>query len=89
MSDDEPDDGYAGGRTQDDEPLEADQTDDDEEVDTVACPSCRREIAEFAERCPYCGDWVVRGRGAGSQRDVLFTIVAILLVLVILYWFVL
>jgi hypothetical protein len=25
---------------------------------TVACPYCAREIAEAAERCPHCGQYI-------------------------------
>lgn len=48
-------------------PQERDLVDDDEGTETVPCPSCRREIAEFAERCPHCGDWVTPGAGPARR----------------------
>lgn len=44
-------------------PQEADLTPDDAETDVVNCPNCGRAVAEFAERCPHCGDWIVAGGG--------------------------
>ena len=59
----------------------------DGQTDTSPCPSCGRQIADLAERCPYCGDWVVRGqRGPASSRTLLFVAVVILLVIALLYW---
>lgn len=37
---------------------EPDYGDEDDEAETVACPHCRREILEDAERCPYCGRYI-------------------------------
>ena len=31
---------------------------DDDDVETVACPYCRRQIYEDAERCPYCERYI-------------------------------
>jgi len=45
----------------DDQPLDWDDEDpgDTDESPTVPCPSCGRAIYDDADRCPYCGDWVV------------------------------
>lgn len=32
--------------------------DDDEGEPTIACPYCRRDIHEDAERCPYCEQYL-------------------------------
>ena len=32
---------------------------DDDEIETVPCPACGKEVYEEAERCPYCGDYIV------------------------------
>jgi hypothetical protein len=42
-------------RSRDDD--EDDWPDDDPEP-TVACPYCRREIHEDAQRCPYCEKYI-------------------------------
>lgn len=31
---------------------------DDDQEPTVACPYCRREIHEDAQRCPYCEQYI-------------------------------
>ncbi|MEP0848761.1 MAG: hypothetical protein HRF50_18300 [Phycisphaerae bacterium] len=48
-------------REDDDEgPQECDLAEDDDDA-TVPCSSCRRDVSELAERCPYCGEWLVAG----------------------------
>ena len=42
---------------EDDDDFDEDVEDDDEEP-TVACPYCRREIHEDAQRCPYCEQYI-------------------------------
>jgi hypothetical protein len=32
--------------------------DDEDSVDTVPCPYCRRLVAEDASRCPYCETYI-------------------------------
>jgi hypothetical protein len=59
------------------------QDEDDDETPTVPCPSCHAPIPEFADRCPYCGDWVVQG-GQPPGRAKWFILVAILLLLAFL-----
>jgi len=41
--------------------LEPDEEDvgDDPEDDQLPCPSCGRMIFDDADRCPYCGDWIM------------------------------
>ena len=60
---------------------------DQDQTDTEPCPSCGRQIADLAERCPYCGDWVVRGeRSPASNRSLFFAAIVILLLIALLYW---
>jgi hypothetical protein len=54
---------------------------DEDETPTVPCPSCGVAIPDFADKCPYCGDWVVQGSGAPSHRRGWIVVVAILLVI--------
>jgi DNA-directed RNA polymerase subunit RPC12/RpoP len=71
-----------------DAPQARDLTDEDaDETPTVPCPHCGREIPDFADRCPYCGDWIVQSSGPPAHRTLwftLFVVVAILLILV--FW---
>lgn len=47
-----------------DAPQERDLDDEDgDEIPTVPCPNCGQSVAEIAERCPHCGDWIVAGGG--------------------------
>lgn len=36
---------------------------DDDESETVPCPSCGKEVYEESERCPYCSEYIVHNRG--------------------------
>ena len=62
----------------------AGSTDSDAD-DVVPCPTCGREISELAERCPYCGDWIIT-RAGGRKRRPLWIAIAILLLILILLW---
>jgi len=64
-----------------DAPQECDLGNDDDETPTVPCPSCGRPVAEIADRCPHCGDWIV-SVGKGGPRWPRWVIVAALLALV-------
>jgi hypothetical protein len=60
---------------------------DEDETPTVPCPHCRREIPDFADRCPYCGDWVVQSSGPPARRSVWFVVLVVIAVLLILaFW---
>jgi len=50
----EPDD---DGPDWDDEQPDEDPAEDDEEP-TVACPWCKRQVHEDAQRCPYCEQYL-------------------------------
>jgi hypothetical protein len=42
-----------------DDQLDEDTDDaDEQQVPTVPCPACGREIYEEADACPYCGEYV-------------------------------
>ncbi len=71
-------------------PQECDLIDEDEdETPTVPCPRCRREIPDFADQCPYCGDWVVQGAGAPTRRKPWFWLTVILVLAAFVLWYVL
>jgi hypothetical protein len=40
--------------------------DDDDSVDLLPCPHCRRPMPELADKCPHCGDWVIPGHTPGT-----------------------
>lgn len=67
-------------------PQERDLTPDDDEWETVPCPNCGRDVAEEAEMCPHCGEFIVH-RSAKRSRRVMAIAVVLLLVLVL--WMVL
>jgi hypothetical protein len=69
-----------------DAPQESDLVDEDEdETPTVPCPRCGREVAEFAERCPYCGDWIIPSAG-GGRRPLWIVVAAIMALAAFLVW---
>jgi hypothetical protein len=86
VANDDYDDNWEDDR---DAPQGRDLADDDEdETPTVPCPSCGREVAEFADRCPHCGDWVVQGGDSRPARRWPL-IVVIVIIVAFLLWIVL
>jgi|YNPNPStandDraft_1061719.scaffolds.fasta_scaffold274715_2 hypothetical protein len=72
-----------------DEPQERDLVDEDEdETPTVPCPSCRRPVPDFADKCPYCGDWIVQSSGEPARRNAWFVVLVVLVVLTFVAWYV-
>jgi DNA-directed RNA polymerase subunit RPC12/RpoP len=69
-------------------PQAGDLTDQEkEETPTVPCPNCGHDVPDFADRCPYCGDWIVQGGAARpSPGTLIVAIVAVLLILALLFW---
>jgi hypothetical protein len=61
---------------------------DDDETPTVPCPNCRRAVPDFADRCPYCGDWIVQGTGAPARTKPWFIIALIIALTVFVAWYV-
>jgi ribosomal protein S27E len=54
--------------------------DEEDETPTVPCPGCGEQIPDFADRCPYCGDWVVQSAGRRA-RPPLWLIVTVLVLI--------
>ncbi|TWT46198.1 hypothetical protein RAS1_26460 [Phycisphaerae bacterium RAS1] len=52
--------------------------DADADTDTVACPACGAEVADLSDRCPVCGDWIIRNRGSRAAWWIVATVVALL-----------
>lgn len=70
-----------------DDPQADDISDDDDDLTpTVPCPNCRREIPDFADRCPYCGDWVVQSAGVPRRAKWWVIVVVIALTAFVLVY---
>ena len=68
-------------------PQSCDLDADDAETPTIPCPNCGAEVPDMADRCPYCGDWIVQGGQTGvSARSVVFAAVVLLTIVALLYW---
>ena len=72
-----------------DAPQARDVTDeDDDETPTVPCPSCRRPVPDFADRCPYCGDWIVQGVHMPARRSLWFIILVLIVLATFAVWYI-
>lgn len=59
----------------------------DDRTPTNPCPKCGDDMPDFADRCPYCGEWVVQGGERRATRSVVIMIVVVaLLVAALLVW---
>jgi uncharacterized paraquat-inducible protein A len=58
----------------------------DDDMATVPCPYCRREILEDAERCPYCEHYITAEDAPPQQRSLFMVIVMILALLAAAFW---
>jgi len=66
------------------DPQDCDFDEEGEETPTVPCPSCGAEIPDFADRCPYCGDWVIQGGNTSPKRGVPWVVIVVLLVIALI-----
>ncbi len=77
-----------------DEPIRDDELPDEadlaesENVAVVPCPSCGAMIADEAERCRVCGDWVIRSSPAAQRASGWFwpVMVAVLVGVILVFW---
>ncbi|MBU0638108.1 MAG: hypothetical protein KKB50_04525 [Planctomycetes bacterium] len=67
------------------QPRDLDDADDDE-TPTEPCPNCRREVAEFAEQCPHCGDWITSATRSSSRRSASFVVIALIVLAAFVWW---
>ena len=61
----------------------------DEDMDeaTIACPYCRQEIHEDAQRCPYCEQYISR-EDVAAERKPWWVILGVAICLYIVFsWF--
>jgi hypothetical protein len=59
---------------------------DDDETPTAPCPHCGAEVAEMAERCPACGEYIVWSAVARRGRRWWPAWVALAAVAALLLW---
>lgn len=69
-----------------DGPQLRDLTDPNDETPTVPCPNCGAQVPDLADRCPYCGEWIVQSSGAVGSRSLVLAAIAVLLILALLFW---
>lgn len=55
--------------------------DDAEEEVLLNCPSCKREVHEDAQQCPYCGDWINPVDLSDRPRRLIWVVAVVLLIL--------
>jgi hypothetical protein len=60
---------------------------DDDEEPTVACPYCRREIHEDAQRCPYCEQYISAEDAPPARKPWWIIVGAIVCLILLLSWF--
>jgi hypothetical protein len=75
------------GVADDEDGDDADDSDDDD-TETVPCPYCRREIAEDAERCPYCENYISAEDAPPARRPWWFIAGTVMCLVVIYFWIV-
>ena len=69
------------------EPQECDLEDEgdcEDAYDVEPCPNCGKDVSELAERCPYCGEWIVQGPAKISPRSLAFMVLGVFLILLII-----
>lgn len=69
----------------DDAPDDEEAGDDGDETETVPCPACRRPVAELADRCPHCGEYIIPGRAPPRHKGWLVIVVLIAIGIVLLW----
>jgi hypothetical protein len=63
-----------------------DDSPDDDDAETVPCPSCGEEVYESAERCPHCGDYITPYSSSPLSGRPLWFVVLGLLGIVAVVW---
>ena len=48
--------------------FDEDYPDENEDESTVACPYCKREVHEDAQRCPYCEHYISEEDAPPARR---------------------
>jgi hypothetical protein len=58
----------------------------DEDIPTVPCPYCRREISEEAQWCPHCENYTSREDVPPSQRSWFWAVMMLLALGAAIWW---
>jgi predicted nucleic acid-binding Zn ribbon protein len=73
-------------RLDDPEGLDDHDVDDSDSVDTEPCRHCGKQISEYAEVCPYCGNYVSREDAPRRKSPWVVICVAVLLIVIVVCW---
>ncbi len=71
----------------DEEYPEPDASDDNSE--TIICPGCQADVYEYAEQCPYCGDYLLATSNVWSGRSWWWIVLGLLGIISVIWTFVL
>jgi predicted amidophosphoribosyltransferase len=56
---------------------------DDDGDDLLYCPSCGKQVYEFTQKCPHCGDWITPAYRSPSRtrwwRILVYAVIAVFL----------
>ena len=63
-----------------DEEWVEDESGDDVD-DLLTCPSCKQDVHEDTQQCPYCGDWIIPVDTQGRWKKTVWSIAAILIII--------
>lgn len=58
----------------------------DDELATVACPYCRRQILEDADRCPYCENYISADDRPAAPKSNVWVVLMVLALLAAAFW---
>jgi hypothetical protein len=58
----------------------------DDDLPTVPCPYCRREILEEANRCPYCENYISAEDSPPARKSVFWIVLMVLALAVSVLW---
>ena len=59
---------------------------DDDGPPLVPCPYCKREIAEEAEQCPHCENYISKEDAPGESKSRFWIVLMVLAMLVAALW---
>jgi len=61
-------------------------SDSDDDLPEMTCPSCRASVTEDTQKCPHCGDWITPVEGSTKGKRFVFVIAVVLMLAATLFF---